>query len=613
MYFLKHFTYSFFVRFVVILILTSVPFGLIGYMYYNNKVQKYYITLLKEQENTIALEVNKIEEQFQNIYSEVLTISNQQSIIDFLKKKDIISKEYSEDHFLHMMHFYTLYDQMRILDANGMEVLKVNRIDSTATIVGNQDLQNKANRYYFKATKKLNKGDIFVSALDLSIDSNDTYNENKPVLRISSPIFDNRNTLIGVGIIDINGERILHNLRSCGKLNRWKTWLINNSGYYLIGPSPDKEWTFLKGDKDHGRFYDDYPEIYPEIIGGENHTIKSTQGVFEVKNLDNKNTKLGYLDGALVRDKWIVVSMLENEDIKTGLDKLFDIKDSFLLFFSIILALGITFIITFNSHRKAKFQEQLINSERQLQIAIKTKDRFISVLAHDLKNPISSIAGVVEILSKEDAMLPANTKAKLLTVMENSTKHLLSLIEDVLTWSRSHSGNLVPEAEIVLSEQLIEESIKFCEVQAQEKGITLIKNVPEETFVNADPKMIETVIRNLISNAIKFSYRNSTIEIKAVRFRGKRIRFDVADHGMGMPHEVSTSLFALDKIASTPGTENERGTGMGLILCKDFIEKNNGKIWLKSELNKGTTISFVLPEYEFEEETEDNETINKIA
>jgi len=238
----------------------------------------------------------------------------------------------------------------------------------------------------------------------------------------------------------------------------------------------------------------------------------------------------------------------------------------------------------------------LKNLQRDLKQSIETKDKFFSIIAHDLRSPFNSILGFSELLIKNYKNHEAVKYEKYLQLLNSSTKETLILLDNLLNWAKSHTrqNNFKPEK--ILWSSIIGGIIELSNSTAKLKGISLIQNQSDEIKVYADENMLKIVLRNLISNAIKFTNQGGNINISAISEQ-KQVEISISDNGIGMNDETLKKLFDISTNTTSPGTENEKGSGLGLILCKEFVEKHGGKIWVKSELGKGSDFKFTLPLY----------------
>jgi signal transduction histidine kinase len=179
-------------------------------------------------------------------------------------------------------------------------------------------------------------------------------------------------------------------------------------------------------------------------------------------------------------------------------------------------------------------------------------------------------------------------------MINTSAVQTFKLLENLLEWANSQRGKLEFLPIPVNLKELVKDELLMAEEMAIGKSIELICDVDESLTILADKNMIKTILRNLISNAIKFTHRNGEVKISA-RISHKHVDISVSDNGIGMTQATISKLFRLDANLSTRGTDNEKGTGLGLFLCKEFVEKHGGKIWVVSELGKGSTFNFTLP------------------
>jgi signal transduction histidine kinase/ligand-binding sensor domain-containing protein len=239
-------------------------------------------------------------------------------------------------------------------------------------------------------------------------------------------------------------------------------------------------------------------------------------------------------------------------------------------------------------------QEILVNMNKELDSLNVSKDKFFSIIAHDLKNPFSTIIGFSEIQMDDIKSGNLDGIEESATMINISAVQTFRLLENLLEWAKAQRGKLTFNPEPLDLKILMREEIKILSDMAKTKNISLESSIPENIKIVADQNMIKTIIRNLISNAIKFTHRNGKVEVM-VRAENQYYNISVSDTGIGMTDDIIAKIFRIDSDLSTPGTDNERGTGLGLFLCKEFVEKHNGKIWVESISGKGSTFTFSLP------------------
>ncbi|MEJ0056529.1 MAG: HAMP domain-containing sensor histidine kinase [Bacteroidota bacterium] len=219
------------------------------------------------------------------------------------------------------------------------------------------------------------------------------------------------------------------------------------------------------------------------------------------------------------------------------------------------------------------------------------KDKFFSIISHDLRSPMNALAGTLDLLEQKNISQDEfNSLSKNLRTQFNHTR---TLINNLLNWTLLQMDKLKIQSEKVLLHAKVEESFSALRM-LYPKNIVMENKVGEKVTAYADPNIVNLVLRNLILNAVKFTESGGRIWISAEQ-NDKEITVSVSDNGIGIQPEVKEMLFEKTSGYSTRGTANEKGTGLGLILCKEFVEKNGGRIWLESELGKGTTFYFTLP------------------
>ncbi len=223
-----------------------------------------------------------------------------------------------------------------------------------------------------------------------------------------------------------------------------------------------------------------------------------------------------------------------------------------------------------------------------------TKDKFFSIIAHDLKNPFCSILGFSEQLIAQVNDHNYDDIAEMADIIWRSSDRVLNLLVNLMSWAQSQTGRLNFNPEPLVISELVDDVLLLMNGNANQKSITIVSYVTPDFVVNADKSMISTVFRNLISNAIKFSRPNDEIIISSV-LRNDEVIISIKDNGVGISEDRIGKIFNISDAKSTQGTQNETGTGLGLILCKEFVEINKGKIWVDSIVGKGTTFSFSLP------------------
>ncbi len=241
-----------------------------------------------------------------------------------------------------------------------------------------------------------------------------------------------------------------------------------------------------------------------------------------------------------------------------------------------------------------KAETALMESEQQLRRLNTTKDKFFSIIGHDLKNPLTALMGYSElIVDRYDTLSPEMIKDMILEI-NSSAEQLHKLTENLLNWSRVQTGQIGFNPTQIDLHNTVQENVNLLEPLLKAKGVAVDLSIPEDMGAFVDPNMLNAVLQNLLTNGIKFSKPDNYIFIKA-RTLDTLIEVTVTDSGVGVPATLLPTLFQIDVSHSTRGTANESGTGLGLILCKEFIELHHCTIAVDSEEGKGATFRFTLP------------------
>lgn len=234
----------------------------------------------------------------------------------------------------------------------------------------------------------------------------------------------------------------------------------------------------------------------------------------------------------------------------------------------------------------------LMRERRKLETAISARDQFFSIIAHDLKTPFHSLLGFSEILKSEWENLDEQEKLEIVQLIKDSSEGAFQLLLNLLDWARLQKQRIELQPVNIRLRALVERVLEQLGAQASLKGIGFDVDIPGDLAMKGDEHMITSVFRNLASNAVKFSPKQSRVEISA-RVRKDLIHCVVKDYGVGIPQKDLRKIFRLNQ--STSGTDNEKGTGLGLHLCREFVRKHKGRIWVKSREGDGAAFNFCFP------------------
>lgn len=241
------------------------------------------------------------------------------------------------------------------------------------------------------------------------------------------------------------------------------------------------------------------------------------------------------------------------------------------------------------------FNKQIVITQNdQLIKANATKDKFFSIIAHDLKNPFNSIIGFSNILLRDINTLKNDEIVRFIEAVNKGAKQAFKLLENLLEWARTQTGHIEFKPISINVNDIIKDVINESQSFADSKSIMIENKAESDISIKADNNMLDTILRNLVNNSIKFTESKGKISLNAYKTQ-EGVLFEVIDTGIGMSEELSSKLFKIEEKITNPGTNNEAGTGLGLLICKEFVDLHNGKIWVESKKGEGSAFKFLIP------------------
>ncbi len=699
------------VYFVILAILAYI--ALIEIANRKNNIHIIRENLLKENRTIIQNTIDQI-------YSDICFLSEMPEIVHFYDDES--------NNYVHIQNlFYSFiknrkfYHQLRLIDTLGFEKIRLDLRQGDVIVNNKEQLQNKTDRYYFPALKSLNPEEFYISPFDLNVEFGAIELPFTPMLRFGKSITDSDNNNRIFLIINYLGDNMLHQIRTKQESASMPCYLLNQKGYYLIGPSPAMEWSFHFPDSINSNFTQYFPQEWQAIQGNKTsghfntshgqfsflkfnlciyflsrsgtsvnlipkpcrewillmHTDKSqiyqliyapilrkylifalsaliviltltwiysTVRIQKNEALEQRrvhyqflNTMIQTLQHPIFYVNWINHEFGCNEafELLTGksraelkemrIEKIFqkikprkkirtirndavkisEIRLKYpdgnihnLLYYKASLLMQekkIGLVGIFTDITDIRITETALReSEQKLRIANRTKDRFLSLIAHDLKNPFHAIMGLSHLIKTNYDSISDQDRKSIAGNIYNSAENTYQLLINLLDWARLQEGKIKVVPQTLDIRKLAEESIDLMNLKIQEKNLHITIDIDFDMRGIADLNMVKAIFRNLISNAIKFTDANGKIHI-AGRKMLKHIEMSVADTGTGINSEDMKYLFKMDKKSAAPSYDVYQSTGLGLILSKEFIERNQGRIWAESEVGKGSIFYFTIP------------------
>lgn len=346
---------------------------------------------------------------------------------------------------------------------------------------------------------------------------------------------------------------------------------------------------FEKANEYLTKFYKLKDSVYSE---SKEKTIADLESKFDLSQKEKENEKL--LMEAERRNYILIISLLGFLVVVVSLISLY-FKNKSMKRMNIVLQENNERIEKQNEELEA-LNDDLAITNHSLTELNSMKDKFFSIISHDLRSPISSLFNMINMLQDDYDEIEEKDRIEYIDMLYDTSKSTYSLLENLLTWSRSQLDSIRMNKEKVNLYDLVENTINHLKGTAEIKHINLENKISSDLILKIDASMISTVIRNLINNSIKFTEENGSISVEMRKNGDHKAIISIIDTGIGMEEDRVKNLFQIDKAKSTNGTNNEKGTGLGLIICKEFVDKHDGKIWAESKLGVGTKFHISLPE-----------------
>ncbi len=462
------------------------------------------------------------------------------------------------------------YMQLRYIDETGKEKVRVNFKDGHPVVVPEKELKNKASRYYFKKAMELSRGEIYVSPIDLNRERGKIEVPYNPTIRYAIPVFGQQGERRGIIIANVLVDKMLFSIRKFKVKKGINIFSVGRDGYYLCN-SDHRDWKW-GGPQDLNTGWNlknDYVSCSKELLtqsSGQIYSKKNKEYLFFKRVQIHPDMNL-FLVLAIGVDRWLYLFPLY---VDVGLT-----IAVFLFIFAIVFLLS-------------KYVE------KQMEEYEKIKDSLTHMIIHDLNNPLMAISGRLQLLKMDEENFNEEQKESLNAALLAS-KDLKIMIGSLLDISKMEEGKLKIRAEDFQLKDLVVDVVGEMDIIAQkeEKSVS-VDTSQDMPNISADKELVRRVIFNLISNAIKHSPSKGVILVK-VFFKQEDQNFyiQVKDPGEGIPKEYLDKIF--DKFVQVEDNKAKMGRGLGLTFCKMAVEAHGGKIWVKSELGKGSTFYLTIP------------------
>ncbi len=635
---------------------------------YQSEIETELTKLQVSEKAAIEVSANSIKRVVQSVTRDLAYLVEQENLVEMLTQENLVTGYELHSDWRTFSRTMGVYDQIRWLDNSGQERVRVNYNAGNPKGIHKSQLQNKANRYYFYDTINLNRGEYFISPLDLNVEHGEIELPLKPMIRIGTPVFDRGNNKQGIVLLNYSASSLLTELEEVGGEQGSRIWLLNREGYWLKGPSWQQEWGFMYdrpnmslpsrnlaawekiNASDSGQFEDEeglwtFTTIYPLIEGQKT----SSGDVFAptrsgLQELDYKWKSVLFLPhDKYFADSWrtgswiLVISMtvlslmfvsswrlacawLREEiaeeklrHINANLEHTVErrtkelrheveerkraeqaLEQSHLELKNNVTDLKASKAsIEKQAHALLELAESTDQLNKRLKHEVGVKNKFFSIISHDLKSPFTSLLGMTHMMTEMSDKFSKEQLVAYAQDVNETGNRVFDLLQNLLDWARLQMDGAHVEPIQLFLPHLVQEAIDVLHPIAKDKGVSISNDVqPIEVCV--DKLMANTVARNLLANAIKFTPETGSIIVQS-QVLDEFVMVTVSDTGVGIPKDHLDYIFSTDQKTSTNGTNGETGTGLGLPLCKEMIEMNGGNIWVDSVEGEGSNFHFTLP------------------
>ena len=595
-------------------LLTWIPLAvliaaLLLFVHYTNEKSGRIITERTEV-NTVGTLKEVIAADLQSAVSDLMILASHQGLQEVLDGEAIKLPALSQD-FLSFSLRKGLYDQIRFLNQEGMEVVRVNYNKGTPFIVPAGQLQNKGKRYYFKDAFVLDKGQVFVSPLDLNIERGTIEQPLKPMIRLATPVFDSAGDKRGIVLVNYLGAKLISDIEKAYQ-GSGAILLLNPEGFFLKGLQQEDEWGFMYQNRGERTLANLFPEIWQGLASGDEGTLASENGLFTyakiypVTEADRSSTgaREAYSPSRHALDAtdyyWILVSRVSPSQLAaTGKGSFARLGQLYLA----LLALAAFGAWLFAKAHQASVAARLAQQRMAERLAVSNRDleEFAYIASHDLQEPLRKVIAFGERLETKYADTLGEQGKDYLSRMKSATRRMQTLINDLLTYSRVSTKAqpfvLVNLAEIT-REVLADLETRIAEVKAKIE-------VGELPVVEADPLQMRQLMQNLIGNALKFHKPEEppTVTISSGApnpadgpgSSPDHMMMDIVvqDDGIGFQPRYVDRIFGT--FQRLHGRNEYEGTGIGLSVCRKIAERHGGSIKAEGEPDQGARFIVSLP------------------
>jgi signal transduction histidine kinase/DNA-binding NarL/FixJ family response regulator len=577
--------------FILLLLLTLALGGMVVFLYptEGEDLKKIY-----EINEVVNLNIGKqiISNELESIVTDLLVLAEHSTFSTSFKSLNQAAVKLLARYFLVFSQKKRLYAQVRFIDQKGMEIVRVNFNAGQPAIVPNTLLQNKAQRYYFGETMRLEKGQIYVSPFDFNIEGGEVEKTFKTMVRFGTPVFDAHGEKMGIIILNYFGSKLLDHFEKATTKIADHTMLLNADGFLLYNPyRSERDW----GDS----FEKKFPHAWKKIAQTEAGQFYDADGLFSFNTvyplLEWQNTVASKAHDGEITGKeyyWKIVAWTPSDkfDFNAAANQLLWKFFRIIGPLFILLALG-NWLIGVLAEKVERRTAVFRQANKELARASRLKDEFMANMSHELRTPLNGILGYTQILIRDSTLTDKQKQG--IQIIHRSGEHLLMLINDILDLSKIEADKLELMPKDFRFPEFLKDIVDLFRMRAKQKGIEFVyeQGAQLPATVHADEKRLRQVLLNLLSNAIKFT-QQGRVSFKVSPI-SSQIDFSVTDSGEGIAAENLETIFL--PFQQVGAKNDQEGAGLGLAISKRLVNMMGGDLQVESVLGSGSRFWFKIP------------------
>lgn len=575
-----------------------------GYLLYQSDRTNRRLEIDLAEKTSLQANIQSVNWLLAGVSQDLHYLANQEHLIRAVSDATYQNIHLVTKDWFNFSRAHPLYDQIRFIDLKGKERIRINNSSGTPFMVSELGLSNKLDRYYVQQGLMLEKGEVYISPLDLNVEGNLVEIPYKPMIRFVSGVYSAQGTSLGLVVINYQADELLKIFDRSHETRISKAWLLNQDGYWLHAQDRKKTWGFMLN-RPHQTLARQFPDAWKTIASQDKGAFQNDFGywtfdtVSPLLQFDSQKDHPSDVNHDYVWKSVLFFPALDYErNISASLDE-------FVLggLGTLTLLAAVFWLYARTTIRKSMAERIQAEMKNQL------KSQFLANMSHELRTPMNGIIGMTHLILQTDL---SEQQKNYIDKVKYSAEHMSLVINDILDFSKIESGKLDIEEEIFNLNDVLRNVIDVVGMAASDKDIefSVVRDPTIPKFLRGDAIRIGQILINLLSNAVKFSEPKGLVRIR-IQLLGDlgdklELEFSVEDEGIGIPRDQQPKLFRAFTQVDASTTRQYGGTGLGLVISKRLVEMMGGKIWFKSQIKSGSTFYFTLKLTPAADEQEDS-------